>query len=38
MSVLFEMLSGGKPEPVLHTLPTKLIVRDSAAPPPKRGK
>jgi len=38
MSVLFEMLSGGKPEPALHTLPTKLIVRDSAAPPPKRTK
>lgn len=36
MSVLFEMLSGGKPEPALHALPTKLIVRDSAAPPPKR--
>lgn len=38
MAVLFEMLSGGKPEPALHTLPTKLIVRDSAAPPPKRAK
>jgi LacI family repressor for deo operon, udp, cdd, tsx, nupC, and nupG len=38
MSVLFEMLSGGKPEPALYALPTKLIVRDSAAPPPKRGK
>jgi LacI family repressor for deo operon, udp, cdd, tsx, nupC, and nupG len=38
MSVLFEMLSGGKPEPALHALPTKLIVRDSAAPPPKRVK
>ena len=38
MSVLFEMLSGGKPEPALHALPTKLIVRDSAAPPPKREK
>ncbi|MET0534415.1 MAG: LacI family DNA-binding transcriptional regulator [Steroidobacter sp.] len=33
MSVLFEMLSGGKPESALHELPTKLIVRDSAAPP-----
>lgn len=38
MSVLFEMLSGGKPEPALHTLPTKLIVRESAAPPPKRSR
>jgi LacI family repressor for deo operon, udp, cdd, tsx, nupC, and nupG len=36
MSLLFEMLSGRKPEPVMHTLPIKLIVRDSAAPPPKR--
>jgi LacI family transcriptional regulator, repressor for deo operon, udp, cdd, tsx, nupC, and nupG len=35
MSVLLEMLNGGKPEPALHTLPTKLIVRDSAAAPPK---
>lgn len=38
MSVLFEMLSGGKPEVALHALPTKLIVRDSAAPPPKRSR
>jgi LacI family repressor for deo operon, udp, cdd, tsx, nupC, and nupG len=38
MSVLFEMLSGGKREPALYTLPTKLIVRESAAPPPRRAK
>jgi LacI family repressor for deo operon, udp, cdd, tsx, nupC, and nupG len=36
MSLLFDMLSGGKPEPTMHTLPIKLIVRDSAAPPPRR--
>ena len=34
MSLLFDMLSGGKPPPDMHALPTKLIVRDSAAPPP----
>lgn len=36
MSLLFDMLNGSKPEPTMHTLPIKLIVRDSAAPPPKR--
>ena len=36
MSLLFDMLNGGKPEATMHTLPIKLIVRDSAAPPPKR--
>ncbi|MBM0103430.1 LacI family DNA-binding transcriptional regulator [Steroidobacter sp. S1-65] len=36
MSLLFEMLNGGKLEPAMHTLPIKLIVRDSAAPPPRR--
>ena len=33
MSLLFDMLNGGQPEPTMHTLPIKLIVRDSAAPP-----
>jgi LacI family repressor for deo operon, udp, cdd, tsx, nupC, and nupG len=36
MSLLFDMLNGGKAEPTMHTLPIKLIVRDSAAPPPQR--
>ncbi len=36
MSLLFDLLNGAKPEPTMHTLPIKLIVRDSAAPPPKR--
>ncbi len=36
MSLLFEMLNGAKPEASMHTLPIKLIVRDSAAPPPRR--
>lgn len=35
MSLLFDLLSGGKAEPTMHTLPVKLIVRESAAPPPK---
>lgn len=33
MSLLFDMLNGGKGELTMHTLPIKLIVRDSAAPP-----
>lgn len=36
MSLLFDMLNGAKAEPSMHTLPIKLIVRDSAAPPPRR--
>lgn len=36
MALLFDLLNGNKPEPTMHTLPIKLIVRDSAAPPPKR--
>lgn len=36
MSLLFDLLNGGKAEPSMHTLPIKLIVRDSAAPPPQR--
>ncbi|MDY6945036.1 MAG: LacI family DNA-binding transcriptional regulator [Pseudomonadota bacterium] len=36
MSLLFEMLNGAKAEPSMHTLPIKLIVRDSAAPPPQQ--
>lgn len=36
MSLLFDLLNGGKAEPGMHTLPSKLIVRDSAAPPPRR--
>lgn len=35
MSLLFDLLNGAKPEPTMHTLPIKLVVRDSAAPPPK---
>ncbi len=35
MTLLFDLLNGGKPEPTMHALPTKLIVRDSAAAPPK---
>jgi LacI family repressor for deo operon, udp, cdd, tsx, nupC, and nupG len=36
MTLLFDILNGGKPEPTMHALPTKLIVRDSAAPPPAK--
>lgn len=36
MSLLFDLLNGGKAEPSLLTLPTRLIVRDSAAPPSRR--
>jgi LacI family repressor for deo operon, udp, cdd, tsx, nupC, and nupG len=36
MSLLLDLLNGAKAEPTMHTLPIKLIVRDSAAPPPKR--
>lgn len=35
MSLLFDLLNGAKAEPSMHTLPIKLIVRDSAAPPPR---
>lgn len=35
MSLLFEMLNGTKLAPEMHTLPIKLIVRESAAPPPR---
>jgi LacI family repressor for deo operon, udp, cdd, tsx, nupC, and nupG len=36
MSLLFDLLNGAKAEPSLHTLPARLIIRDSAAPPPQR--
>ena len=36
MTLLFDLLNGAKAEATMHALPTKLIVRDSAAPPPKR--
>lgn len=36
MSLLFDLLNGARSEPSMHTLPIKLIVRDSAAAPPRR--